>query len=72
MQEDSRHIHTAIMSVGRIVSAVFCDQSAGDVLFSEKVAKTDQCAVETGCISCSDKKGVTKFARKTAQCICRC
>lgn len=65
-RRDGRHIHTAIMSVGRIVSAVFCDQSAGDVLFSEKVAKIDQCAVETGCISCSDKKGVTKFTEKNS------
>lgn len=52
------------MSVGRIVYAAFCGQSAADVLFSEKVAKTDQYAVETGCISCSDEKRCGKVYRE--------
>ena len=54
--EQARHLHPAIMSVCRIVSAVFCGQSTADVLFSEKVVKTDQYTIETGCISCADEK----------------
>lgn len=48
---------TADTSIQQLcLSAVFCGQSTADVLFSEKVVKTDQYTIETGCISCADEK----------------
>ena len=72
-RRNGRHLHPAIMSVCRIVSAVFCGQSTADVLFSEKVVKADQYTIETGCISCADEKKVWQsLRRKTARYICLC
>ena len=54
--QEERQTPPSSKSVCRIVSAVFCGQSTADVLFSEKVVKTDQYTIETGCISCADEK----------------